>query len=357
MSDSFPAGFLWGAATSAYQVEGAPLADGAGPSIWHRFAHTPGNTAHGETGDVACDHYHRWREDCALMRQLGLQSYRFSISWARVLPAGRGRSNSAGLAFYDRLVDALLAAGIAPSATLYHWDLPAALADRGGWTNPEIRGWFGEYAALMYRTLGDRVAFWSTLNEPWVVVDAGYLHGAHAPGHRSAFEAAAAAHELLCAHGTAVQAFRASGARGLIGIVVNLEPKYPATTSEADRLAAERADAYMNRQYLDPLLRGEYPAELRTVYGEAWLERPPADLSLIRQPIDFLGINYYTRGVTRHDDDAWPLRASLVPQPQHPHTTLGPEWEVYPPGLTRGRCSRCANGTVTSAYNENGAAS
>jgi len=335
MSDSFPAGFLWGAATSAYQVEGAPLAEGAGPSIWHRFSHLPGNTAGGETGDIACDHYHRWREDIELMRRLGLQSYRFSIAWARVLPAGRGGVNPDGLAFYDRLVDGLLEAGIAPNATLYHWDLPTALADRGGWTNPDVRGWFSEYASLMFRTLGDRVAFWATLNEPWVVVDAGYLHGSHAPGHRSTFEAAAAAHNLLCAHGAAVQAFRASAARGRIGIVVNLEPKYPASESAADLAATQRADAYMNRHYLDPLLLGEYPAELPELYGEAWPEHSPAELALIRQPIDFLGINYYKRGVTRHDDSAWPLRASLVPQPQHPHTALGWEWEVYPPGLTR----------------------
>jgi beta-glucosidase len=357
MSNVFPAGFTWGAATSAYQIEGAPLADGAGASIWHRFARIPGNTAGGETGDVACDHYHRWREDVALMRDLGLQSYRFSIAWARVLPAGRGAANPAGLAFYDRLVDALLEAGIAPNATLYHWDLPASLADRGGWINPDSRGWFSDYASLIFRTLGDRVALWATLNEPWVVVDAGYLHGTHAPGHRSTLEAAAAAHHLLLAHGAAVQAFRASGARGSIGIAVNLEPKDPASDSDTDRAAAERADAYMNRQYLDPLLRGEYPAALCEIYGEAWPEHPAADLALIRQPIDFLGINYYKRGVTRHDDTAWPLRASLVPQPQHPHTALGREWEVFAPGLTRTLLQvRERYGELPLYITENGAA-
>jgi beta-glucosidase len=209
----------------------------------------------------------------------------------------------------------------------------------------------------MFHALGDRVALWATLNEPWVVVDAGYLHGVHAPGHRSTFEAAIAAHQLLCAHGAAVQAFRASLARGKIGIVVNLEPKYAASDSDPDRTAAALADAYMNRQYLDPLLLGEYPAELRAVYGEAWLEHDPADMALIRQPLDFLGINYYKRGVTRHDGDAWPLRASLVPQPQHPHTAMGREWEVYPPALTRTLLSvRERYGELPLYITENGAA-
>jgi len=185
----FPDGFLWGAATSAYQIEGSPLADGAGPSIWHRFSHTPGRTANGETGDVACDHYRRYAEDVALMRELGLNAYRFSISWSRVLPEGRGRVNPAGLGFYERLVDALLAAGITPNATLYHWDLPAALDDRGGWLNADVARWFADYARIVFDKLDDRVTMWATLNEPWVVTDGGYLHGALAPGHRNLYEA------------------------------------------------------------------------------------------------------------------------------------------------------------------------
>src|SRR5512141_1521607 len=205
----FPAGFLWGASTSAYQIEGSPLADGAGPSIWHRFSHTPGRTFQGQTGDVACDHYHRWPEDLRLMRELGLKAYRFSIAWGRMLPAGTGAINPAGLAHYERLVDALLEAGIAPNITLYHWDLPSALDERGGWLNRDSAGWFAEYAATVFKALGDRVPLWATLNEPWVVMDAGYLHGVHAPGHASPFEAATVAHNLLRAHAAGVDAFRA----------------------------------------------------------------------------------------------------------------------------------------------------
>lgn len=353
----FPDGFLWGAATSAYQIEGSPLADGAGPSNWHRFAHTPGQTANGETGDVACDHYRRWRGDVALMAALGLQAYRFSISWSRVLPEGRGRVNPAGLDFYARLVDALLERGIQPSATLYHWDLPAALEDRGGWLNPDVAGWFADYAATLFAALGDRVPMWATLNEPWVVAHAGHLEGVHAPGHRSLFEPPRVAHNLLRAHGAAVQAYRASGASGRIGLVVNLEPKYPASERPEDVAAAARADAYMNRQYLDPVFLGAYPEELREVFGEAWPAHDAADLALIRQPIDFLGINYYKRGVTADAPDAPPLRARLVPQPQNPFTEMGPEWEVYAPGLERTLLwVRERYGDVPLYITENGAA-
>src|SRR5690349_17499234 len=197
---AFPAGFLWGTATSAYQIEGSPLADGAGPSIWHRFAHTPGRTLNGDTGDVACDHYRRYAEDVEWMTRLGLGAYRFSIAWSRVLPEGRGRPNPNGLDFYSRLIDLLLQRGIEPFVTLYHWDLPAALDDRGGWLNPDIAGWFADYAELAFRSFGDRVRNWITLNEPWVVADGGYMHGVNAPGHKSLFEAAIAAHHLMRAH-------------------------------------------------------------------------------------------------------------------------------------------------------------
>ena len=223
-SGQFPAGFLWGAATSAYQIEGAPLADGAGASIWQRFCGTPGLVFEGQSGDIACDHYHRYREDVALMHQIGLKAYRFSIAWGRVQPSGRGAVNAAGLGFYDRLIDELLARGIAPMVTLFHWDLPEALDDRGGWLNPDIAQWFAEYATVVYRKLDDRVKHWATLNEPWVVTDGGYLHGALAPGHRNRFEAPLAAHNLLRAHGAAVQAYRAEG-RHEIGLVVNIEPE------------------------------------------------------------------------------------------------------------------------------------
>src|SRR5881392_1617413 len=243
----FPAEFLWGAATSAYQIEGSPLADGAGPSIWQRFSHTPGMMSNGDTGDVACDHYHRYREDVALMRELGLGAYRFSISWSRILPEGRGRVNERGLDFYRRLVDELLAADIKPMATLYHWDLPAALDDRGGWLNRDVADWFAEYASVAFGALDDRVVLWATLNEPWVVTDGGYLHGALAPGHRNLYEAPIASHNLLRAHGRAVEAYRAGGGKHAIGIVMNLEPKYPASDAAEDLAATQRADAYMNR--------------------------------------------------------------------------------------------------------------
>jgi len=333
MSDSreFPSDFLWGAATSAYQIEGSPLADGAGPSIWQRFSHSPGRTLNGETGDVACDHYRRYADDVRLMAELGLNAYRFSIAWSRVLPEGTGRVNQAGLGFYDRLVDALLERGITPNATLYHWDLPAALDDRGGWLNPDVAHWFADYARVVYAKLDDRVKMWATLNEPWVVTDGGYLHGALAPGHRNLFEAPIASHNLMRAHGAAVQAYRAEG-RNRIGIVVNLEPKVPASDSEADLAAVRRADAYMNRQYLDPVFFGSYPEEMEEIFGEAWPAFPAEDMALIRQPIDFLGINYYTRGVTRDDPANLPVRNGYVKQPEHTYTDVG--WEVYSPALT-----------------------
>ena len=326
----FPSDFLWGAATSAYQIEGSPLADGAGPSIWHRFAHTPGLVANGDHGDVACDHYRRFRDDVALMRELGLGAYRFSIAWGRVLPSGRGAVNQRGLDFYRRLVEALREAGIRPFATLYHWDLPAALDDLGGWLNRDIAEWFAEYATVVFRALDGAVEDWTTLNEPWVVADGGYLHGVLAPGHRNLFEAPLAAHNLLRAHGTAVDAYRALG-RHRIGVVVNLEPKHAASRSEEDARAAGRADAYMNRQYLDPLLLGSYPAEMAEIFGPAWPRFAAADLERIRRPIDFLGVNYYTRSVVCADPQAWPTGAAAVPQPQATYTETG--WEVYPDGL------------------------
>jgi beta-glucosidase len=327
----FPERFLWGCATSAYQIEGSPLADGAGPSIWHRFAHTPGRIFDGDTGDVACDHYRRFQSDVDLMHSLQLGAYRFSISWSRVLPQGTGRVNAAGLGFYERLVDSLLARGIQPMATLYHWDLPAALDDRGGWLNRDVASWFADYADIVFRKLDDRVQYWTTLNEPWVAMNDGYLHGTHAPGHRSQFEATLAAHHLLLAHGKAVQAYRASG-RNQIGLVVNIEPKYPASHSDADLAATKRADAYMNRQFLDPVLRGAYPEELPEIFGEAWPSHSAEDLQVIGQPLDYIGVNYYTRSVVRADATAWPLRAAAVRQKNRTHTETG--WEVFPQGLT-----------------------
>lgn len=327
----FPDSFLWGAATSAYQVEGSPLADGAGPSFWQRFSHSPGNTHRGDTGDVACDQYRRIDEDVHLMRDLGLTTYRFSIPWGRILPQGIGPVNPAGIAHYDRVIDLLLANGIQPNVTLYHWDLPEALDDRGGWLNRDSADWFAEYARTVFRAFDDRVQLWATLNEPWVVVDAGYLHGAHAPGHRNLFEAPRAAHNLLRAHGAAVQTYRAEGKHS-VGIVVNLEPKYPASPNVEDAMATRRADAYMNRQYLDALIFGRYPEELHDIFGAAWPDHSADDMALISQPIDWLGVNYYSRGLTCNDPLALPVRASRVHEPRHAYTAM--DWEVYPQGLT-----------------------
>ena len=332
MTTPFPPGFLWGCATSAYQIEGSPLADGAGSSIWHRFVRTPGRVRHGATGDVACDHYHRMRDDVALMRELGHTTYRFSIAWGRVMPEGRGRVNAVGLGFYERLVDELLRAGITPMATLYHWDLPAALDDRGGWLNPDIAHWFADYANTVYKALDDRVPLWATLNEPWVVADGGYMHGVLAPGHRSAHEAAIAAHNLMRAHAQGVHAYRAVG-RHRIGLVVNIEPKHlgPDPT-QADHHARAHADAYMNRQYLDAALLGRYPDELREVFGEAWPDWPAQEVEALKVPIDFLGLNYYTRSVVRHEPTAWPVKAVAVHQPGGIYTETG--WELHPQSLT-----------------------
>jgi beta-glucosidase len=327
----FPDGFLWGASTAAYQIEGSPLADGAGPSIWHRFVHTPGLTANGDTGDVACDHYNRYREDVALMKALGLQAYRFSLSWSRVFPQGTGPINEAGLDFYDRLVDALLEAGIQPLPTLYHWDLPAALDDRGGWLNPDVAHWFADYGEVMFRRLDGRVKRWATLNEPWVVTDGGYLHGALAPGHKNLFETPIAARNLMLTHGAAVKRYREVG-QYEIGLVVNLEPKFPATDSEQDRQAANRSDGYMNRQYLDPAFGLGCPPEMAEIFGLAWRDWTPEELALAAQPIDWLGINYYTRGVMKHDDAMPPVRVAYVRQPHATYTETA--WEVYEQGLT-----------------------
>jgi beta-glucosidase len=325
----FPDGFLWGAATSAYQIEGSPLADGAGPNIWHRFVRLKGTIETGDTGDVACDHYRRWADDVELMRELGLNAYRFSIAWARVLPDGRGALNHKGLDFYARLVDRLLERGITPAPTLYHWDLPAALDDRGGWTHPDVASWFQDYARAVFERLGDRVPMWATLNEPILVSHAGYVKGVHAPGHRSVVEAAAVARHLLLAHGAAVEAFRGT-AKGKIGIVLNLEPRAPASATAEDAAAAQRADVYYNRQYIHPLFTGAWPEGLREMLGPACRDFSPAERARVSQPLDWLGVNYYSRRLTSQGADP-PPHADDAPA-QLPATDLG--WEIYPRGLT-----------------------
>ncbi|WP_424360361.1 GH1 family beta-glucosidase [Methylocystis parvus] len=329
---SFPDDFLWGVATSAYQIEGAPLADGAGPSDWHLFAHEAGRILDGGHGDTACDHYNRCADDIRLIAELGVNAYRFSVSWSRIFPQGVGAKNPQGLDFYDRLVDGLLARGIEPFLTLYHWDLPAELAARGGWVNRDSAEWFGDYAHTLFRALKDRVRFWTTHNEPWVVMHNGYVKGAHPPGRADLSQAAQAAQNLLRAHARAVQAFRADPT-GKIGVVVNLEPKEPASDDPRDIAAATDAEAYMNRLFLDPLFLGSYPEEAARIFGKDWPSFPEEDMRLIREPFDFLGLNYYTRSVNRADPTASPDGAAPVRQKGSTYTEMG--WEVHPQSLAR----------------------
>ena len=319
----FPPGFLWGVATSAYQIEGAVAEDGRGPSIWDTFSHTPGKTFGGHTGDVACDHYHRWEQDLELIEEMGVDAYRFSIAWPRVQPAGRGAWNGKGLAFYDRLLDNLLARGVAPLATLFHWDLPQALQDEGGWANRDTAQHFADYADAIGQRFGDRLAAISTHNEPWCMAHLGHHKGQFAPGLREPATAAQVAHHLLLSHGMALQALRASGVKVPLGIALNHSPVTPATDSAADRALAEREYALLVRWYMDPLFLKRYPD-----VGGA---RPfpvvqPEDFEVIAQPLDFLGINYYTR--------IW-ASSETPPRPAPKlsgETEMG--WEVYPEGLT-----------------------
>jgi beta-glucosidase len=327
---SFPPGFVWGAATASYQIEGAWQADGKGESIWDRFSHTPGKIEHGHTGDVACDHYYRWREDIGLMQELGLHAYRFSIAWPRVLPAGRGAVNAAGLDFYDQLVDGLLAAGIQPYVTLYHWDLPQALQDLGGWTNRDVAHWFADYADIVSRRLGDRVQHWITHNEPWVAAFMGEMLGVHAPGNQDLGRALATAHHLLLSHGLALEPLRANaGPAARLGVTLNLTAAYPASDRSEDEAAAQRMDGFINRWFLDPLCRGRYPEDILAQFEGQMIEPQADDMAIISRPFDFLGVNYYTRSVCKAARDEQ-LQVDVVKQPGE-HTEMG--WEVYPEGL------------------------
>jgi beta-glucosidase len=330
----FPADFAWGAATSSYQVEGAVDEDGKGASIWDTFAHTPGTIANGDTGDVAGDHYHRWAEDVDLMASYGLNAYRFSVSWPRVQPEGRGAANPKGVDFYRRLVDRLLERGIRPALTLNHWDIPQAVQDAGGWQSRDTCQRFAEYATLLYDALGDGVAWWITHNEPWIVSALGYRLGIHAPGVRDTEAELRTAHHLLLSHGMAVQGYRAAGLTAPIGITLNLLPTYPQTDSEADARAAVLSDGYTNRWYLDPLFEGRYPADLLDYFGQRfpldWIR--DGDLAAAQQPTDFLGVNYYARRVVRAPradetaEFAWVVRAETTTG--IPTSDLG--WEMTP---------------------------
>ncbi|NYI03584.1 GH1 family beta-glucosidase [Allostreptomyces psammosilenae] len=329
-SPTFPADFRWGVATSAYQIEGAVAEDGRSASIWDTFSRVPGAIAGGDTGDVACDHYHRWPEDIALMKRLGVDSYRFSIAWPRVVPGGDGAVNKAGLDFYDRLVDALLEAGVTPFPTLYHWDLPQSLQDRGGWPARDTAEHFAAYAAHVAARLGDRVRDWATLNEPLCSAWIGHLEGTMAPGLTDITAAVRASFHLHLGHGLAAQAVRAAAPGARIGIVNNLSPCEPASDRAADRAAAVRADGHVNRWWLDPVHGRGYPADMLELYGVDLPERP-GDLETIATPLDWLGVNYYFRQVVA-DDPTGPLpHARQVELPGRPHTAM--PWEVHARGL------------------------
>jgi beta-glucosidase len=289
----FPEGFGWGAATSAYQIEGAAREDGRGPSIWDTFAREPGKVRNGDTGDVAADHYHRWAADLDLMKDLGLRSYRFSVSWPRILPSGTGRPNQKGVDFYRRLVDGLHQRDIAPMLTLFHWDLPQALQDKGGWENRDCAKWFADYAEVMFRALGGAVPTWLTLNEPKTVVNVGYQYGTHAPGKRDEAASRTAMHHLLLAHGLAVRAFRDVGTKARIGIALDLAPTYPAEEGDAAAAATRLADGFENRLYLDPVLRGSYPEDVLAEWSGGLPALRDGDLDVIAAKTDLLAIQYY----------------------------------------------------------------
>jgi beta-glucosidase len=322
-------GFQLGVATSSYQIEGAVSEDGRGPSIWDDFSHTPGKIKDQSSGDIACDHYHRFAEDVALMDWLGVDAYRFSIAWPRVLPGGRGAPNEKGLDFYERLVDALLERGIAPCATLYHWDLPAALEAEGGWLARRTADAFAEYSALVADRLGDRVALWLTHNEPWCQAFLGYEQAYFAPGKRDMGQALLAAHHLLVSHGLAVQALR-SRVRTPVGIAPNFMPAHAASRAPADVAAAERQDGYFNRWFVEPVLGLGYPKDMLALYGSHMPRFDARDLELIAQPIDVVGVNYYERCIVAHEDNGSLLALRHVKTLDLPRTA---DREIYAPGL------------------------
>jgi beta-glucosidase len=324
---SFPSDFVWGAATASYQIEGATHEDGRGESVWDRFCATPGKVRGGDTGDVACDFFHRYRDDVKLMKELGLDAFRFSIAWPRVLPQGRGAVNQAGLDFYDRLVDELLANEIEPFATLFHWDSPQALEAEGGWRARETAEAFVEYAEAVAGRLGDRVRHWITHNEPWVYAWIGHAWGLHAPGLTSEADAVAVAHHLLLSHGWAVEAIRRAAPDARVGITLNLAQIYPATDTPEDEAAAYRRDGEDNRWFLDPIFRGSYPADLLERNELVAPHVRDGDLDTASTPIDFLGVNNYSRFIVAAGADG----PRTVMNPDAQHTDMG--WEVYPDGL------------------------
>ncbi len=335
---TFPKNFIWGAATAAYQIEGGWNEDGKGKSIWDRFAHTPGKIKGGDTGDVACDHYHKWREDIALMKEIGLQAYRFSIAWTRILPDGRGAANQAGLDFYSRLVDGLLEAGITPFVTLYHWDLPQKLQDEGGWQERATAEAFVDYADIVTRKLGDRVKNWITHNEPMVAAFVGHEEGRHAPGIQDSYAAIKAAHHLLLSHGWTVPVVRRNSPGAEVGITLNTTATIPATNNAEDYAAYNALDGFINRWYLDPLYGRNYPADMVAGYiaqgklpAEGMTFVQDGDLQTIAVPTDFVGINYYTRAVVGAQHMQGQVNLDSFFTGELPRTEMG--WEVFPDGL------------------------
>lgn len=331
LANSFPNDFIWGCATSSYQIEGAWNQDGKGESIWDRFSHTPGKVTDGDTGDVAIDHYDLWESDIRIIKELGFGAYRFSISWPRVLPKGKGKINQKGLDFYSKLIDGLLKLDITPFVTLYHWDLPQALQDDGGWTNREITNAFMEYADVMSRALGDRVKFWATFNEPMVISQLGYLTGEHAPGHTDLNESLLAAHHVLLSHGKTIPIIKANVEDAQVGIVLNLNIYTPASQSYLDRSAARLEDGIANRWFLDPLAGRGYPGDVTTHYDLPLDYIADDDLEVICRPIDFLGINYYTRYIIRSSGGAAEENLPITESQNDLVTEM--DWEVYPQGI------------------------
>jgi beta-glucosidase len=328
MAETFPEGFLWGASTAAYQIEGAVKEDGRGPSIWDVFCGLPDKIQGGQSGESACDHYHRWPEDVALMRELGLGAYRLSTAWPRLLPDGRGRANETGFEFYDRLVDAVLEAGIEPWICLYHWDLPQALEDRGGWQSRDTAFWFAEYAQLTVRRLGDRVRHWATFNEPNVACVLGYGEGRHAPGIRGRASALKAIHVMNLAHGLGVAVMRAERAGLLIGDIYNFSPCEPASEREEDEISARMRDALWNRSFPDPQLLGHYPEPLAAEIAPLVA---PDDFDIIKQTPDYFAFNHYTRTRVSRDPDHPFEVGTLPPPPGAKVTDMG--WEIAPDAL------------------------
>ncbi len=327
----FPESFLWGVSTSAYQIEGSHDADGKGESIWDRFSHIPGKIANNDNGDIACDHYRRFREDVRLLKELGIKSYRFSISWPRIFPDGKGRVNQKGLDFYKDLAGELAENGIIPMATLYHWDLPQKLQDNGGWLNRDTASYFAEYAGLAFSKIGG-IRHWATFNEPWVSSFVGHWLGGHPPGFTDFSRAVSAAHNTLVAHGKAVRIFRESGLAGEIGIVLNLNPVYPAAESREDYDAALRYGEFLNGWFLDPVLKGKYPEKLAGRLSEKknLPEFHSDDMKIINTPVDYIGMNTYTASCVKNNPGIQPLELSFLSTGK-PVTDTG--WEIYPEGL------------------------